>query len=121
MEKRFIISIIAIVTILVVVFLSQQSYFETLGKNLISGAADRVNGYVSAGTNWISSDVYPKITGEVEKRGEMIQNEINQQKQDITESVGKKIQNYFSGVANSILGKENNNCLTPAPAQTTAN
>ena len=114
-EKGFIKYIVIIAVILVLVFLSQQAYTKATGKTLISAAMDQVGSYTTKGSNWIMSNIYPKITGEVQKRGEIIQNEVNQEKEKVSENIGKKIQNYFSGVTNSILhpGQETN-CPTTA-------
>ena len=47
--------------------------------------------------------IYPKISGEVQKRGDRIKNEVSQEKQKVSENIGQKISNYFSGVTESIL------------------
>jgi len=45
------------------------------------------------------------------ERGDIIKNDINQEKNKISGSIRKKIENYFSGIANSIIHPgENNNC-----------
>jgi predicted PurR-regulated permease PerM len=120
MQKSFIISIIAIVAILAAAFLSQQAYTKALGNNLISAATNQVDAYATKGSAWVMSNVYPKITGEVQKRGAIIQNEVNQEKQKVSENIGQKIQNYFSGITNSILHPgQTNTCPTPAPTTTT--
>ena len=117
MKRKFIFYIIAIIIILVVVFLSQQAYFRAVGENLISDATNQAGAYLANGSNWVISKVYPKISGEVQKRGDIIQTEINQEKNKITENILEKTKNYFSGITNSILHPgenntgENNNCL----------
>jgi hypothetical protein len=109
--------IIVIAIILVVVFLSQQAYSRGVGGNLISAAADQVGAYLSKGSGWVMSNIYPKISGEVQKRGDIIKTEVNQEKQKVAEDLGKKIQNYISGVANSLTGQANN--CPSQPSQTT--
>lgn len=111
-EQGFIKYIIIIIVILLVVFLSQQAYSREAGKGLISAATNQAQAYLSKGSNWVMSNVYPKIGGEVQKREDQIKTETDQTKKNVSENVGKKIKNYFSGVANSILGKSNNNCQT---------
>ena len=115
MQKKFIIYIILIVVILVLVFLSQQSYFKNMGKNLVSAATDRAKSYLTKGSAVVTSDIYPKISTEVEKRGEDIKNSVDQAKQNVTESIGKKIENYFSGIKNAVAGKANDNCPVQTP------
>ncbi len=96
MDKKIIFYIIAIIAVLGVVYAGQQAYFRTLGANFMSDAGDKAGAYLSKGSGWVSDWVASKMGG-----GELIKNKV-----DETE----KIQNYFSGVGESILGKENSNC-----------
>jgi hypothetical protein len=112
MDKKIIFYTILIITILVLVFLGQQAYSRAIGKTLISAATDKASEYMSEGSNWVMSNIYPKISAQVQKRGEMIKTEVNQTKQKVTEDIPKKIENYFSGIANSIKGKDNTSCQT---------
>jgi len=118
-EKGFIKYIVIIAVILIVVFFSQQAYFKGIGKNASSKGSGVVQDYLTKGSNWVKDSVYPKISGEVQKRGDIIKNEIQIEKQKVSESIGEKLKNYFSGVADSILhpGQNNNNCETQ-PSQT---
>lgn len=118
-----------IIIILVVVFLSQQAFFKGTEKTFISNAGDQIKTYLSKGSDWVASNVYPKISGEVQKRGDAIKEEINQEKQKVSESIGEKIKNYFSGISDSVFnpGKlkqnQNQNCPpvdTQAQPQTPA-
>lgn len=112
--KKILLCIAGIAVILAVVFLSQQAYSRGVGGNLISAAANQAEEYMAKGSGWAMSAIYPKISGEVQKRGDMIKNEVNQAKQTVTEDLGKKIGNYFSEVTNSILhpgqNQTTNNC-----------
>jgi len=103
MDKRIILGIIAIIVVLVVAFLSQQAYLKGTGNTLISGAADQAGAYLSKGSDWVKSNVASKIGGEVTKRGEAIKNEINQEKQKVSENILDKTKNYFTGITDSIL------------------
>lgn len=115
-EKGFIKYIAIIAVILVVVFLSQQAYSKGIGGTLVSDATDKAKAYLAEGSNWAMSNIYPKISGEVQKRGEAIKSDVNQEKNKVSENIGQKISNYFSGVANSIVHPGQNNCTTPPPA-----
>ena len=118
-EKGFIKYIIIIAVIIGFVFLSQQAFSRGFGKNLVSDATDQAKAYVAKGSNWVVSNVYSKIAGEVQNRGDVIKNEINKEKGKITENILQKAENYFSGIKDSILHPgENNNC-TVQPIQTT--
>ncbi len=110
--------ILIIIFILAVAFLSQQIFFREAGKTFVSGAS-RVGTYLSKGSDWALSAIYPKISGEVQSRGDAIKTEVIQEKNKISENILTKAKNYFSGIADSILHPgENNNC--PAqPAETT--
>lgn len=116
--KSFIKYIVIIIIILVVIFLSQQAYFRGTERTFISDAASQASAYLSKGSDWVMSNVYPKISGEVQKRGEIIQTEVNKEKNKVSENITTKIGNYFSGITESILHPgENNNCQTQ-PSQT---
>lgn len=119
MQKRYIfLYIILIIIVLAVIYLSQQANSREFGKTLISNATNQAAGYLASGASWVSSNVYSKIGGEVQKRGNIISNEIDREKNKVSENIGTKISNYFSGIANSILHPgQNNNCVSP-PAQT---
>ena len=121
MNKILIACIIGIITVLAVVFLSQQAYFKGVGNTFISTATNQDSAYLSKGSSWAASNIYSKIGGEVQNGGDLMQNGINQTKEKISDSaknISEKIQNYFSGIGNSILGKENNNNCQTQPAQT---
>jgi len=120
MPKKFIIYIVLIIIILAVVFLSQQAYFRGVGKTLISDATNQASVYLAEGSGWVISNIYPKINGlpaqagkALQSGGDTIKTEVDQAKQKVTEDIGKKIENYFSGVANSVAGKNNNSCSAP--------
>jgi hypothetical protein len=118
MQKKLIFYIILIIVILVLLFLSQQAYSRWIGKTLISDATNQAEAYLAKGSNWVMSKIYPAISGEVQKRGDMIPFEINQIGQKIGVDIPNKIKNYFSGVVNSILHPgQSNNCPTQ-PSQT---
>ena len=115
-EKGFIKYIVIIIVILAVVFLSQQVYSRAIGKTLISDATGQAKTYMAKGSDWVMSNIYPKISGEVQKRGDIIKTEVDQEKNKVSENIGTKISNYFSGVTDSVLHPgENNNCQSQTP------
>jgi len=114
--KPFIKYILIIIVILAIVFLSQQVYTFEVGKKVSSNISDKATAYMAKGSDWITSKMYPKVTGEVQKRGDIIKNEVKTEKEKVSENIGEKISNYFSGVSNSIIHPGTpQNCL---PAQT---
>lgn len=110
-QRGFIKYFVIIVVILAVVFLSQRVLSGGAGKTIVYDLGNQAKTYAAKGSNWVMSKIYPTISEEVQKRGDTIKNEIDEQKNNISESIGKKIKNYFSGVTDSILHPgENNNC-----------
>lgn len=109
-QAGFIKYALIIVAILVVVFLGQQAFFKGAGERIISGASNQIRTFMAKGSDWAASATLPLISGGVEKGKEAISSatsEVNEQKEKISETVTEKITNYFSGVANSIMGKTN--------------
>lgn len=112
--KNIIKYILIIIFILFLVFLSQKAYSWRIGKNIIFNASDKASASVSKGSNWITSKIYPKTSGVVQNRGDIIKNEIKQEKEKISENILEKIKNYFSGVGNSIINPGTpQNCSAP--------
>ena len=107
-ERGFIQYIVIIGIILAVVFLSQQAYFRGIGKNIYEKIDAQVGSYWSDANDWIKANIYPRVSSEVTKRGEAIKSEVNQEKEKISESLGEKIKNYFSGVVDSVFNPEKN-------------
>lgn len=112
--------ILAIVVILLVAFLSQKAYAWKSGKDIISATTEQATAYLTKGSNWAMDTIYPKVTGEVKKRGEIIKTEVKTEKQNVSENIGEKISNYFSEVGNSILHPGTpQNCLPAQSGQPT--
>ncbi|MCX6722511.1 MAG: hypothetical protein NT094_00385 [Candidatus Staskawiczbacteria bacterium] len=106
-----------IIVILLVAFLSQQAYAWKFGKAVSSNLINQSSAALAKGSNWVTSKIYPKVTGEVQKRGDLIKKEVTQEKNKISENIGEKILNYFSGVENSIVHPGTpQNCPTTATA-----
>jgi len=117
-EKGFTKYLVIVVVLLGAVFLSQQSYSREFGKDLFSKASAAVYGYWAKGANWASDAVYSKINKEVQNRGEIIKNEITSEKENISNNVVKKVGDYFSGIADSVVNPGNNACpTTPESSQ----
>ncbi|MEK7562527.1 MAG: hypothetical protein AAB509_02525 [Patescibacteria group bacterium] len=96
MQKREFIKYIAIIIIiLVIVFLSQQPYFRGYGKD-IYGKVD----------SWVRTNVYSKVSGEVEKRGEAIKEEVNKEKNAVAQNIWDKIKNYLASVFSKSTGAQ---------------
>lgn len=118
-EKGFIQYIAIIIIILIIVFLSQQAYFKEIGKKLYDQSAVQIGGYWQKAGAWVGANIYPKLSSEVTERGETIKKEVGAEKQKISESVGEKIKNYFSGIVDSVFNPGKNNSAN-CPAQTSS-
>ena len=97
-KKEIIKNIVIIIVLLTVVFLSQQPYFNEIGKKFYFQAEARVKVY------WNS--IYPKVRGEVEQKSAVIKQEIDQQKNNIMQNTWEKIKNYFAEKFSKISGTE---------------
>jgi len=92
----FIKNIVIIVIVLAVVFFSQSAYFRPIGKNLFLQIKEKTGVYLVKAGDWLKAIVYPKISGEVAKRGVVVQEEINKQKNNILQNIWETIKNYFA-------------------------
>lgn len=120
--NKFVKYIVIITAILIFAFLGQQRYLEGFGKTLnsivgsiigpanINSAVAHMSKLSDKITSNVSSSFYSKLDEEVEKRGEIIKNEVSQEKQKISEGIseaikdtGTKIGDYFSGILNSVI------------------
>ena len=117
--KVIIIYVVIIIVILAVVFFSQQPSLKEFGKNLfsLSQGYNKTGEYMANGSNWVKDNILSKIGGEVQKRGDMAKEGITEQKEKISESVGEKIKNYFSGIVDSVFHPGEN--TTPAESSKT--
>lgn len=101
-EKGFIQYITIIIIILVIVFLSQQPYFRGYGKNISREVEALVGSYWLKTAEWTKINIYPKIGGEVAKRGEALKEEvaekITEQKNNFVKNIWNKFKNYFANI-----------------------
>lgn len=104
MHRRSIIKyIIIIAIILMIAVLSQQPYFRAIGESLVNKITGPAETYMTKGSGWVKDSVLPTVGGEVQKRGDLIKQEVAQEKEKISENILEKAKNYFSGIADSIL------------------
>ena len=89
--------------ILLVVFLSQQHYFREYGKNLYSQIKPQIEAYWAKTADWFRNNIYSKVSGEVEQRSAVIQQEITKQKNNIAQNIWEKIKNYFANIFSKIF------------------
>ena len=108
-------NIIIILIIVIVVFLSQQPQFAVLGQNAYTWIEKKADPYTSKINDVLENKIYPVVGGEVNKRKDIISQEIDQQltteKEKISQTLSEKIKNYLTNVVDSIFfpGKSNTN------------
>ena len=111
--------ILIIIVILLIAFLSQQAYVWKYGKNITSNITNQALATLAKGSDWVADKIYPKVSVEVQKRGDIIKTEVKKEKEKVSENIGEKISNYFSGVANSVMHPgDPQNCSTPTTSST---
>ena len=92
-----------ILVILALVFMSQQPQSRQYGKDLYGQASAYVQSWWQAGYNYVLQTIYPKIGGEVQKRQEVIKQELQQEKEKISQSLWQKIKNYLADILNRVF------------------
>ncbi len=110
LNKRIIFSGVGIIATLGAAFLSQQAFMKVNGTTFASAAANQAKAAVSKGVNLVMS----KVTNNVQSGGEAIKKQTTEATKNVSDSLGNKIENYFSNLGNSIIGK------TPTPATCSA-
>lgn len=103
-EKGFIKNIVVIIILLTVVFLSQQPYFREYGKNLYSQIKPQAEAYWLKTAYWLENNIYLRVSGEVESKSTIVQQEINKQKDNIMQNVWGKIKNYSASIFSKFSG-----------------
>jgi len=93
-QKGFVQNIVIIVILLAIVFFSQQIYFRESGKNLYLQADKYARVYIGKASDWLKINVYPKISGEVQKGGVEAQKEIAKQKNNLLQNIWENLKKY---------------------------
>jgi len=106
-EKGIIKYILAVVAVLAVVFISQQNLFRGTTQTFYNGFSEKVKRSLAGATSWVNANAVPQISSEVKKGGEALKEGASQAKEQVTQNVAEKAKNYFSGIVDSILGKNN--------------
>lgn len=108
-------------------FLSQRGSLLGGGKTFtfVNEMLDQTQNYLAKGSGWVMDKAFPNIVGEAQKRGEMIAEGVEEQKEKVSESILEKAKNYFSGISDAIFHpgekeeNKNDTCECPGqPAQT---
>lgn len=97
-------NIVIVIVILLVVFFSQQPYFEDAGKKLYVQAEVQVGVYSTKIADWFSDNVYPRVSGEVEQKTAIVQEEITKQKDNFAQNIWGNIKNYFANIFSKTTG-----------------
>jgi len=103
-KGTFLNSIIAIIVVLAIVFLSQKPYFEGTGKNLYYKTSEQMEGYWNKASNWLKINIYPRLERGVTEKGEYLKEEIKKEKDNFSQNLWVKIKNYLAGKFSNIFG-----------------
>jgi hypothetical protein len=98
---RLIKYLIIITIILVVAFLSQQPYFRPK-----TGTVQQNRASWSILTDWFSSNIYPRVSTEVAKRGAEAKEEVAKQKNVAVQGIFEQIKNYLAAQFLKFSGTE---------------
>lgn len=98
--------IVILLLIFAIIVLGQQAYFQGIGKL----AYQKITGWGSA--VWqtcktlFEKHILGKVTSEIEKRQDIVKQEIKDQTKEVGQDIWSKIKNYFGGIFNSITGQK---------------
>jgi len=95
-QQGFVQNIVIIAIVLVVAFLSQQSYIRPYGAQAFDYISAYTKTYSTKAGDWLKSTVYPKINQEAQSRGESAKNELENQKNNVAQNVWENGKNYFA-------------------------
>jgi hypothetical protein len=120
MKNGFIKNILVIIIILVAVFFSQQPDFREYGNNFYNQARAQGQSWWQGASSYAKQNVFSIVGGEVEKRKDVVQDELQQEKNKISENIWQKTKNYFSDTIFKIF-KSSKNSKEVLPEPTSAN
>jgi hypothetical protein len=98
-------------------FLSQQPYFQSAGKTLISPFMKKGDSYVTQAADWAKTSLYPKEGGEVMGA---IEQEIENQKNNLQKDTTTAIKNFVAQKALQTLGVKPQDLLNSQDLQNLA-
>ena len=104
--QGFVKNIVIIIIILIMVFLSQHPYFNKIGRKFYFQAESQVKIYWTKTADWFKNSIYSMVSGEVEQKSSVIQQEINKQKNNIVQNIWMRTKNYFAAEFSKIFGTE---------------
>lgn len=95
---------VIIVGILAAVFLSQQEYVQTTGKEFIVKNTQKQQEYLVEAQAWVKTNLWPRIDGEVNKAQLSATEGIVQQKNNFLQNIWKSSKNYFAEKFSTTFG-----------------
>ena len=98
-KRRGIISgVIILIIILAIVVMSQLHFFNPVGQKTESFIGEKINYAWQGAINWFKTNIYPRVTQEVQNRGAPLQKEVVAQKDNAVQFIWQKIKNYFANI-----------------------
>lgn len=114
--RQIIYYLIIIAVILVAVVLSQQAFSRVNEVSFISDAVNQARAFFAKGAEWTKGTLSEKVSG----AGEVIQSEIENKKEKISENILEKAENYFSGIIDSVLHPNTRQNCQPESTQSSS-
>ncbi len=90
-ERGFILNIVAIIVVLGIIYFSQQANFRSVGVQ----AQQQSQNYLDKGIEWVKTNIYPRVSSEVEKRGGQLTQQANTAKNNFAQTIWEGIVKYL--------------------------
>jgi uncharacterized membrane protein len=103
-ERGFVQNIVMIAVLLAVVFLSQQRYARPIVQNAYAQASNIISPYITKTTHSLQAGILPKVSGEVAKRGDTLQEAVVTQKNSAAQTTWENIKNFFAEKFSTTFG-----------------
>ncbi len=98
-NRGFIVNILAIIVVLGIVFFSQQARYGHIGGGLNSQISQISNNAI----NWFKTNIFPRVSTEVQNRGVQAGQALNQQKDIAAQNLWNNIKIFFAQKFNRIF------------------
>ncbi len=98
-NRGFILNIVAILVVLGIIYFSQQANFRSVGAQ----TQQQSQNYLDKGIAWVKTNIYPRVSTEVQNRGGQLTQQVNTAKNNIAQNIWEGIKNYLAQKFNSIF------------------
>jgi len=98
-------NIVIIIIILVILVLSQQAFFQKIGKDYCGEIEEWGRAIWQKCEDFWNKNISHRVTSEIEKRENIAKEEINEQTEKAAQNVFEKIKTYISGLFRGLFNK----------------